>query len=269
MDSVERKNVSKHIKLDGVYNTRDIGIMFTADGRKIKSGCFYRSGSLEDASDDDLKWLDNHVDTVVDFRSELEVFEMPDRCPDRINYIHIPANRKTVDGITREQQQTRTLMQRYGHYTADEAKKYMMKVYHNFVDDDFVDAAYAKYIDILADRESGRILVHCAAGKDRAGFASIIIQEILGVKREDIIDDYMLSNFYNEENVAEMVMQIPEAERDRLEGIMRPFFIAYPEYIEELYSHIEEKYVSFSAFARERLGLTDEKREIIRRRFLE
>ena len=38
------------------------------------------------------------------------------------------------------------------------------------------------------------LMFHCTAGKDRAGFAAALFLAALGVERETIIEDYMLTN---------------------------------------------------------------------------
>ena len=262
-------NLSRKIELEQMHNTRDIGGMVTKNGRIIKRGVFYRSGHLCRATDDDLIWVKNHVDTVMDFRSEKEIFEAPDLLPDGITYIHNPSTNRQVDGITREKKMIRTIYERYSHYTDEQALNYMRGVYKSFVEDDFVAACYTNYLKMLTDRESGRVLVHCAAGKDRAGFATILLQEILGVSRKDIIDDYMLSNEYLGAEMEYMLGTLPEDAIDRYEPILSYFYLAYPEYIESLYENIDSKYPSFMDFAKDRFGLTDENVEIIRRRYLE
>jgi protein-tyrosine phosphatase len=37
-------------------------------------------------------------------------------------------------------------------------------------------------------------MFHCTAGKDRTGFASALILSLFGVKKETLINDYLLSN---------------------------------------------------------------------------
>ena len=262
-------NLSKRIELDEMKNTRDIGGMVTQEGRIIKRGVFYRSGHIARATYDDIIWVKNHVDTIIDFRSDKEVFEAPDRVIEGVSYVRCPAINATVDGITREKNIIRTVVERYAHHTEQTALSHMENVYHDFVERDFVSDCYSRYVDMLADRNTGRILVHCAAGKDRAGFATIILQEILGVSREDIIADYMLSNEYVSEEVDYMMSQIPEEAKDRYLPVLNRFYLAYPEYIESMYDNIDSKYPTFAAFAADRLGLTDEKADIIRKRYLE
>lgn len=47
---------------------------------------------------------------------------------------------------------------------------------------------------------SGPTLVHCAAGKDRTGVSIAMVLALLGAKREDIVDDYLVTA-RNEEQI--------------------------------------------------------------------
>ena len=43
--------------MDNVFNFRDLGGIPTTDGRKVKSGLFFRSGLLDFANDNDIAFL--------------------------------------------------------------------------------------------------------------------------------------------------------------------------------------------------------------------
>lgn len=57
--------------MDNVFNFRDLGGIPTADGRKVKSGLFFRSGLLDFANDNDIAFLKT--------LGLLEVFDYRDR----------------------------------------------------------------------------------------------------------------------------------------------------------------------------------------------
>ncbi|MDK7075496.1 tyrosine-protein phosphatase, partial [Lactobacillus gasseri] len=48
--------------------------------------------------------------------------------------------------------------------------------------------------EILSLDENDALVFHCTAGKDRTGLVAAVILLGLGVKEEDIIADYLLSN---------------------------------------------------------------------------
>ena len=64
----------------------------------------------------------------------------------------------------------------------------------NFFSDDFA-AALMDGFRFLAENDPP-YSIHCTEGKDRAGFAIILLEALAGAQLQEIIDDYMLS-FYN------------------------------------------------------------------------
>lgn len=69
---------------------------------------------------------------------------------------------------------------------------------------DFTSEGYARSVvaglKFLAGQEPP-YLVHCTEGKDRAGFASMLLEALMGADEEEIVSDYMLSftNYYGTE----------------------------------------------------------------------
>ena len=59
---------------------------------------------------------------------------------------------------------------------------------------------YSEFVKILIQAECP-VLWHCTAGKDRAGIGAVIVEEILGLSRDDIISDYLRTNDYIENDV--------------------------------------------------------------------
>lgn len=68
-----------------------------------------------------------------------------------------------------------------------------------------------KGFSFLADRETP-FLVHCTEGKDRAGFAAMVLEMLAGFTADEIIDDYMISyrNYYGLEPGTEQYQRIAE-----------------------------------------------------------
>ncbi len=46
---------------------------------------------------------------------------------------------------------------------------------------------------------------HCSAGKDRAGFATILVLYLLDFKMEDIIEDYLSTNLFYQNSIQEFI----------------------------------------------------------------
>ena len=66
----------------------------------------------------------------------------------------------------------------------------MIRMYRAFAGD-YAVKGYAEFVRLLLQGNKKAMLWHCTAGKDRAGTAAVIIEEILGIPREVIIADYL------------------------------------------------------------------------------
>ena len=80
----------------------------------------------------------------------------------------------------------------------------------NFSSDEFAEGI-VKGLTFLSENDAP-FLVHCTEGKDRAGFASMLIEALMGASEEEIVRDYMLSyvNYYGVEEGSEKYDMIAE-----------------------------------------------------------
>ncbi len=87
----------------------------------------------------------------------------------------------------------------------------------NFASDEFA-AGIVKGFTFLSEHE-GPYLVHCTEGKDRAGFAAMLLEALAGAKKDDIVADYMLSyvNYYHIDPTADAAKYQMIAEKNVME----------------------------------------------------
>ena len=251
-------NTSKMLSFEKLHNIRDLGGMYTADGRRIVSGSLVRCGDLSELSESDRALFASLVDMVIDFRTEGERIEKPDIELSGIRYHHIPVLDSLTAGITHEKSADRNIFSRLGA-EPDKARQYMCDMYHALAESDFATAQYAAFIRILMQPGEKAITWHCTAGKDRAGIGAAIVEEILGVKRDDVIDDYLMTNECLHGDIAFLTEFVKsQAGEDGLvtEEALKYLFGAERDYIEEYYQTIESKYGSFGGFLRDGLGLS-------------
>ncbi len=80
----------------------------------------------------------------------------------------------------------------------------------NFSSDEFAEGI-VKGLTFLSENEAP-YLVHCTEGKDRAGFAVMLVEALMGASKEEIVKDYMLSyvNYYGVEEGSEKYDMIAE-----------------------------------------------------------
>ena len=261
--------MSEKLNFDKLHNTRDLGGMRTTDGYVIKPGCLYRSGHLAGISEDDAEGLSGFVRTVIDFRTDEERKEQPDReIPGAAN-IHMSVVDSLTPGISREKGSMRDMLKEL-LFKSEEARRYMCGLYRALVSD-FPISQYRRFFQILRDAEGG-VLWHCTAGKDRAGIASVLVEEALGVGREQIVDDYLATNEYLKEEVQHLAKYIKAqagTNDERADESIRYLFGAERDYLKSYYEAVDEKYGGFDAFLREGLGVDEIIRKELREKYLD
>ena len=266
--------ISRKIEFENLNNTRDIGGMTGFEGRKILPGKLIRSANLFPASPSDLEKLAALVDTVADFRTDTECEQMPDPRIPGVSYHHIPILDQRTDGVTREKEADEAMWKEILRHP-EMARSHMVDVYNDFAGNDYCISQYRKFARLLLDDHSRAVLWHCTAGKDRAGFGTVIVQELLGVSRDDIYADYVFSNENLREQVEGMAENIRKelgpdtaAAWDSVEAMMNTY-LAKEEYLDSVYKSIEDLYGNFDGYIEKALGITPEERALIRDKYLE
>ena len=270
---MEEKNTSRLLEMSKLNNTRDLGGIRTAEGKVIRDGRLFRSGQLYFADTEDIKALKQlGIAKIFDFRSSAERTEKPD--PDigaDIN-IHLPIVRDIYAGIAHDKKSEKMA---FDMVIANVAKdpdfgiRYMEDTYIKMVADDYAVQQYGSFIRAIADSEGAPVLWHCTAGKDRAGFATVLMLELMGVSREDIIKDYMDTNIYLENEIG-MILDMLKAKMD-IEGAeeaIRDFFGAREEYITMLYEYTDKNWGGMDRFIRDAMEIDDETKDKLRRMYL-
>ncbi len=263
--------MSRKIEFEKLRNTRDLGGMPAAGWRRIKSGKLIRSGHLFTSSEKDRELLGKLIDTSADFRSFKECEEKTEPSITGVRHVHIPILEEQKAGVTRDKDSFEEVRSRMLQ-DAEISRKYMDRVYSGFITSDFSRKQYARFVRILLEDHDKAVLWHCTAGKDRAGFATVIVQELLGVPREEIFRDYLMTNIFLEPEIQEILASICQRTGsycEESEKALRYMFAAWQEYLETAYSKAEECYGSFDGYLSEGLGITAEERERLKEKYLE
>ena len=93
-------SASERWLLRGAPNARDLGGLPTMDGRTIRPGLLLRSGELAGITEPDAQALTKYpLRTVVDFRTDLEREQKPDRVLPGVQYVHCPIVQQAAAGL--------------------------------------------------------------------------------------------------------------------------------------------------------------------------
>jgi protein-tyrosine phosphatase len=258
-------------ELTGVRNFRDVGGLPTVDGRRVRPGVLFRSGHLAHATPEDTAVLEGlGLHTVFDFRNRDDIaLEGPDARLAGTRNLNIPLNDPAEGAdfwhLVREGDLA-TLRELLGD---GKGAARMAASYRKLIV--VRTAEHTRMLALLSEPEDPAVpaLLHCAAGKDRAGTSIAIILLALGVERSAIEADYLESNA--EHRRYKMVrgdgssgVQIDAGIRE----LLTPLFEARVEYLRTAFDTIEERWGSVDRYLAEGLGLTPERRQRLRDRLL-
>jgi len=254
----------RHLQFEGADNFRDLGGYPTRDGRLVKWGLFYRSENLHGLTDLDLVSMSElEISLVCDFRSSEERAEEPDRLPEvqtpRVAELEIWDPSFSSQGFREKIESGDIEGMDLGSILVEGNRLFATKF--SFL--------YAEMFDLILKPENLPVLVHCTAGKDRAGFASALILRVLGVPLEIIFEDFLLTNFYTAEKIDRAVLLTRAATLFQVDGDeLRSIMGVERRYLEAAFDAIQEKYGSFENYRREALGISDSELESFRNRSL-
>ncbi len=240
----------RRLPLSGAKNFRDLGGYETADGRVVRWGVLYRSDALNKLTGADRRFLEAlRLGLVVDFRAEHEVEREPDKLPDGARLLNLHME----DASTKVWHEARNEMTR-NMKTLDPAE-YMIKT--NIELAGKFTPGYRQFFRELLNSQGRPVLFHCAAGKDRTGFAAGVILRILGVPLDVVMQDYLLTNQYllsaykREIFVARLLKGKKFA--DGITGFMR----ADERYLSAAFARIEQDHGAFENYLWNGLGLDE------------
>jgi len=183
--SEQRVTVAERtLQLEGAVNFRDLGGYPTTDGRRVRWGQVYRSGRLSELTANDVNYLHAlGIQMVCDLRADEEISIDPDLTVSGIQYQHIPLN----DTASQWERLFALL------FNPAALKGLMRKAYTRTMIDDNAPV-FGSVLTRISDPDNRPTIVHCTAGKDRAGLTSALLLLHLGVPDEVVIADYTLSN---------------------------------------------------------------------------
>ncbi|WP_031004703.1 tyrosine-protein phosphatase [Streptomyces sp. NRRL F-5727] len=254
-------------ELAEVRNFRDVGGLPTTDGRAVRPGTLFRSGHLADATESDAAFLAGlGLHTVFDFRNAADAkVEGPDVELPGVRNVNIPlsdpADGKEFWRMVREGDLD-TLRGLLGDGKAAER---MTSSYRRMIVER--TAEHSRVLHALAE-DAVPALMHCAAGKDRAGLSIAITLLALGVERAAIEADYVKSDAPHRRYKVRRSSTARDAMAPEVMELLSPLFDARVEYLRAAFETIDATWGSVDVYLSEGLKLAPETRERLRLRFL-
>ena len=127
---------------------------------------------------------------------------------------------------------------------------------------------FRRYFQTLITTDAP-VVVHCAAGKDRTGVVVAMLLDLLGVSREDLMEDYLATNKARDALYRRLLERSHGVDYSVLsEELVNPVITANAPYLEAMFASVERGYGSMNGYARQALGLSEGDIEILRRRLV-
>lgn len=239
--------MERFIYIKGAYNVRDIGGYSTRDGGKIKWGTIFRSGKISHIKDsENEKMASMNLNSICDFRTMAEQEASPDVWLNlkEINQYPFPVGEGRLDKLDWMKNAAKGTGKDSHLYKAN--RSYVLKNAHR----------YRAFFEILLDERNYPLLYHCTAGKDRTGFATLLLLSALGVERKTIIEDYLLTNDYLDKFFWKEMDKVAARTGLDVEKV-KPILIASEVYLQGAYDAIEENFGTVNNFLQKEIGIGD------------
>ncbi|MFI1938660.1 tyrosine-protein phosphatase [Streptomyces purpureus] len=254
-------------ELAGVRNFRDVGGLPTVDGRTVRHGRLFRSGHLAHATADDAAFLAGlGLHTVFDFRNEADrAVEGLDVELPGVRNVNIPLNDPADGKEFWKMVSSGDLDQLHSLLGDGKAAARMTETYRQIITER--TAEHSGVLHAIAE-DSVPALMHCAAGKDRAGLSIAVTLLAVGVERDAIEADYLKSNDPHRRYKVRRSSDAPDAMSPEVMGLLSPLFDARAEYLDAAFETIVANWGNTERYLTEGLRLTPETRERLRERLL-
>lgn len=260
------------LPLEGGSNFRDMGGYIGADGRSVVKGKLFRSGAPSSLTHKDMEYLEQFdFAAVVDLRSSEELDLYPNRWVTQtgIEYLNVDYSIVDLAGSTSNSNAA----------NSTSAPMQMDSMYRNFPT--MLKPQLTLWLDTLITADQP-VLVNCSAGQDRTGVASAVLLTLLGVDRQTILADYLLSTQYRNPVVERGDVDLAQASKTNAFAAMMlsyggneepkatPLYMADgTPFLHYALDEIEQEWGSVEAYAEQELGVNARDVERLRAKYLE
>ncbi len=167
----------RNLYVDGVTNVRDVGGWITENGTRTKQGLIYRCARLNESVDNGSGVIitENGKNVMLNdlgIKTEIDVRR---------------ASKGETGGLTASPLGDTV---KYLNFPMDHANDILNDNKEEIIN----------FFETLANEENYPMIIHCSVGCDRTGMLVFMVNALLRVSEEDLIRDYMFSNFADVDN---------------------------------------------------------------------
>ena len=239
------------LPLQGASNFRDLGGYLGQGGRPVRWRRLFRSEHLAGLTLDDQATLAAlGLAKSFDFRGHAERAAMPNRLPGVLQHS------LAIDPSVAQRMQD--VIAAGTQLTAPAMASLMEELYRRLVNDQA--HRFAELFEHLLQAEAP-VVFHCTAGKDRTGVAAALILLALGVPREVVRQDFLLTNAH--------YRHPPLPPTDTPADVLAVLWRVQESFLDAALQAIDVDHGGVDRYARVRLGLSDAARAALVARYLQ
>ena len=237
--------------LSGASNFRDLGGHTGLDGRRVRTGLVFRSDHLAFLTPEDHRALQAlQLTHSLDFRGVAERAALPSAIPGA-TAVSLAIEPTVVVRV-------QALLARGQVPTEAETVALMCQTYRAFARESA--PPYAHFFRHLLDQPTP-VVFHCTAGKDRTGFAAALLLGALGVPRDAVMVDYLLTN--------RLYRRSPLVEAHGPAHVMDVLWQVQPAFLDAAFEAIDTDFGGLPNYLEGPMGLGPKALENLRERLLE
>jgi protein-tyrosine phosphatase len=249
---------ARHVALEGAVNVRDIGGYRASYGLQVTRGRLFRGDALSQLTGPDLDRLGRlGLRTVVDLRTPGEILlSGADRLPFGVEFVSLPVGGGDLSSVYEliasgdHEAQRREL-------GGGRAAEFMVEINREFVADARQREAFGAALRLACSAGRLPLLYHCSGGKDRAGWMTAIVLTALGVPRELVLRDYLLSNDFHRTGHQKLRFDLVKTGIVADPELLRPIMEQSATYLGAAFEEAERRYGSFGRFVTHGLEVGD------------
>ncbi len=251
-ETVYASNNDHPVPMQNIQNLRDLGGLAAADGKVIAPHRLYRSGNPALGTSADFARLEAmHLDAVVDFRAASEKSPAEAAFGERFTW--------QADPVLAGDLSPAAIVPMLKRSTPAQMHAFMVGLYRQFPVQ--YQAQFARFLKLAENDQT--LLYHCTAGKDRTGFATVLLLSALGVDRATIVANYLESNRENAAFNAGALVQLRKI--GVADDVVMPLLVVDADYIGAAMEVIDTQFGGMQHFLRDVLHVDVDR---IRRNYL-
>ena len=265
------QSLGAFLGIDALPNLRDIGGYVTKDGLTVVKGKTYRTNAFYPMTAQDLQKLEAlKLKNDYDLRTTQEINAAPDSTPVGVVFTQLnvlvddPGMAIPPKKIAELFSDPKAASEYLGG--AEGVNNTFTKLYRNLVILPSAQKNYRILFLNLANTSTAPNAFHCTNGKDRTGWAAAALLTLLGVPKDKVYEDYLLSNEYllpfHEKDINEFVAKGGD------KAIPVSVFGVKRQYLDAAFAEMQIRYGTIERYFAEGLHINAQQQQKIRAAYL-